>query len=138
MKEKVDSVMDRELLEDLENRTKRAGPFEHNFDDDKATSQALMDWLCGVGDDDKVAVDAWTRLRLLLNYTHDRGMRLGAERVAGAAIGFAISSTFREITHWGSRLTGQDVGALIDMWKDLNWKEVTLVDILDALTEGEQ
>ena len=73
---KENLIMALELLEDLERRTGGFGPFERAYDEDRATCRALMCWLRGEG---STVAGGWQRLRLLLNYVHDRGARVGIE-----------------------------------------------------------
>jgi len=105
-KKDVDTVMGVELLADLEKRTGREGAFQCNYDEDRATCRALIEW---------VGVDRWSweRLRLLLNYVHERGIRLGAERSRAAIMGQVLGgSVHREFTLWGRDLTGLDMEEL--------------------------
>jgi len=107
----VNMIMAVELLADLDQRTGREGPFQANYKEDRATCKAILDWL---------AVDryTWERLRLLLNYVHDRGVRLGAERARAVIMGNVLGgAVHREFTLWGRKLTGLDMEDLSDWYK---------------------
>jgi len=112
-KREVDRVMGVELLADLENRTGREGPFQANYEEDRATCQAIIEWMGG----DRYT---WERLRLLLNYVHDRGVRLGAERARAVIMGNVLGgAVYREFTLWGRGLTGLDMEELQSFY---NWE----------------
>lgn len=121
-------VMSAELLMELEKRTGVNGPVQLGYDQDQAFCGALLTWL----DTDRYT---WERLRLLLNYVHERGYRLGVER-ASALIGDRLlgGSVHREVTLWGHSLTGLDLTTLHEWYSRVSEGEAaTLAGLYEAV-----
>lgn len=106
------TIMPVELLAELDKRTKSVGPFQLSYEEDQVTCWAIAEW---VGLDQHM----WERLRLLLNYVHERGYRLGAERAIGEIKDRVLSgAVHREYTLWGRGLTGRDMEELQSWYND--------------------
>lgn len=89
--------MDSELLRKLKDLSAKEGPFmSHEVDSEVVPS--LLEW---VGSD-------WERLRILLNYMHERGAQVALRQVRDKSITLLASVDRRVFSTWEPRLHNPD------------------------------